>query len=94
MQENKRGAREAKGGKTTGRPWRVSLRIAMTLPAALHLDAKRKASSLSISRSGNDPIKDVIHPHDAGSGRRRAHRAKCAPPHGMTLFMMLADHPC
>ena len=51
MQENKRGAREAKGGKTTGRPRRVSLRIAMTLPAALHLEAKRKAGSLSMSFS-------------------------------------------
>jgi len=51
MQENKRGAREAKGAKTTGRPRRVSLRIAMTLPAALHLEAKRKASSLSMSFS-------------------------------------------
>jgi hypothetical protein len=51
MQENKRGARGAKGAKTTGRPRRVSLRIAMTLPAALHLEAKRKASSLSMSFS-------------------------------------------
>jgi len=51
MQENKRGARGAKGAKTTGRPRRVSLRIAMTLPAALHLEAKRKAGSLSMSFS-------------------------------------------
>ena len=51
MQENKRGARGAKGAKTTGRPRRVSLRIAITLPAALHLEAKRKASSLSMSFS-------------------------------------------
>jgi hypothetical protein len=51
MQENKRGARGAKGAKPTGRPRRVSLRIAMTLPAALHLEAKRKAGSLSMSFS-------------------------------------------
>jgi hypothetical protein len=51
MQENKRGARGAKGAKMTGRPRRVSLRIAMTLPAALHLEAKRKAGSLSMSFS-------------------------------------------
>jgi hypothetical protein len=51
MQENKRGARGTKGAKTTGRPRRVSLRIAMTLPAALHLEAKRKAGSLSMSFS-------------------------------------------
>jgi len=51
MQANKRGARGAKGGKTTRRPRRVSLRIAMTLPAALHLEAKRKAGSLSMSFS-------------------------------------------
>ena len=35
----------------TGRPRRVSLRIAMTLPAALHLEAKRKARSLSMNFS-------------------------------------------
>ena len=37
--------------KTTRRPRRVSLRIAMTLPAALHLEAKRKARSLSMNFS-------------------------------------------
>ena len=51
MQENKRGARGAKGAKTTGRPRRVSLRIAMTMAAALHLEAKRKAGLLSMSFS-------------------------------------------
>jgi len=51
MQANKRGARGAKGAKRTGRPRRLSLRIAITLPAALHLEAKRKASSLSMSFS-------------------------------------------
>ena len=35
----------------TGRPRRVSLRIAMTLPEAFHLEVKRKASSLSMSFS-------------------------------------------
>jgi hypothetical protein len=34
MQANKRGARGAKGAKTTRRPRRISLRIAITLPAA------------------------------------------------------------
>jgi len=51
MQANKRGARGAKKAKTNRRPRRVSLRIAITLPAALHLEAKRKASSLSMSFS-------------------------------------------
>jgi predicted DNA binding CopG/RHH family protein len=51
MQESKRGARGAKVAKRTGHPRRVSLRIAITLPAALHLEAKRKASSLSMSFS-------------------------------------------
>ena len=37
--------------KTTRRPPRISLRIAITLPAALHLEAKRRASSLSMSFS-------------------------------------------
>jgi hypothetical protein len=51
MQANKRGARGAKGAKTTRPPRRISLRIAITLPAALHLEAKRRASSLSMSFS-------------------------------------------
>jgi hypothetical protein len=51
MQANKRGTRGAKKTKTTRNPRRISLRIAITLPAALHLEAKRKASSLSMSFS-------------------------------------------
>jgi hypothetical protein len=42
---------EPKEQKGSGRPRRLSLRIAITLPAALHLEAKRKASSLSMSFS-------------------------------------------
>jgi hypothetical protein len=51
MQANKRGTRGTKKTKTTRNPRRISLRIAITLPAALHLEAKRKASSLSMSFS-------------------------------------------
>jgi hypothetical protein len=51
MQENNRGVHGAKKAKTTRRPRRVSLRIAITLPAALHLEAKRKARSLSMNLS-------------------------------------------
>jgi hypothetical protein len=51
MQANKRGARGALKAKKTRRPRRLSLRIAITVPAALHLEAKRKASSLSMSFS-------------------------------------------
>ena len=52
MQENKkRSARGPIGAKTTRRPPRISLRIAITLPAALHLEAKRKARSLSMNFS-------------------------------------------
>jgi hypothetical protein len=51
MQANKRGARGAIKAKMTRRPRRLSLRIAITVPAALHLEAKRKASSLSMSFS-------------------------------------------
>jgi predicted DNA binding CopG/RHH family protein len=51
MQANNRGVHGAKKAKTTRRPRRVSLRIAMTLPAALHLEAKRKASLLSMNFS-------------------------------------------
>ena len=51
MQANKRGTRGPKKQKRPGAPRRVSLRIAITLPAALHLEAKRKASSLSMSFS-------------------------------------------
>jgi hypothetical protein len=56
MQENKRGARDAKGAKTTGSPRRASLWIAMTSPAAFYLEANRKANSLSMSFSAfTDP---------------------------------------
>jgi hypothetical protein len=51
MQANNRGVHGAKKAKTTRRPRRVSLRIAITLPAALHLEAKRKARSLSMNFS-------------------------------------------
>jgi hypothetical protein len=51
MQANKRSARGPKGAKTTLRLPRISFRIAITLPAALHLEAKRRASSLSMSFS-------------------------------------------
>jgi hypothetical protein len=51
MQANKHGTRGTKKTKTTRNPRRISLRIAITLPAALHLEAKRKASSLSMSFS-------------------------------------------
>jgi hypothetical protein len=50
IQVNKRGARWGMS-KNDPAPTAVSLRIAITLPAALHLEAKRRASSLSMSFS-------------------------------------------